>query len=98
MQCVLSPSLLSARLRWASARAAAAALDSGCEDTGGIRTDSETVEGITNMSSLHATNNIGGVLSLTASAADNVVFVFAMASAWGSSRNWAICTEQGVYQ
>eukprot|EP00961_Rhodomonas_salina_P153088 2061266-Rhodomonas_salina.1 len=34
MLCVLSPLLLSARLRWASARAAAAALDSGCEDTG----------------------------------------------------------------
>eukprot|EP00961_Rhodomonas_salina_P182863 2468855-Rhodomonas_salina.1 len=47
-----------------------------CEDSdrGGIRTDSdsETVEGITNMSSLHATNDIGGVRSLTASTADNV--------------------------
>eukprot|EP00961_Rhodomonas_salina_P074196 997153-Rhodomonas_salina.1 len=50
------------------------------------------------MSTLHANNNIGGVLSLTASAANKVFFVFAMASAWGSSRNWAICTEQGVYQ
>eukprot|EP00961_Rhodomonas_salina_P024826 334274-Rhodomonas_salina.1 len=34
MQCVLSLLLLSARLLWASAQAAAAALDSGCEDTG----------------------------------------------------------------